>query len=82
MVSAETPDILAEDFPDFCRSLQANSSVGLRSGFDHFRPNNIQFIICRPVIRRYIICILKMSLNNQQREVRTKHGIRKEQVSI
>jgi hypothetical protein len=75
MLSAGTPDILAEDFPDFCRFLQADSNVGARLGFGHFPPNNIQFIIRRRAIRHYIIAVLKMSLNNKAR-------VREEQVSV
>jgi hypothetical protein len=57
------------------QSLQAHAGIVPRLGHDFCLPYPFQFIILRPVSRRYIVSALKASLNNPKRNIyREKAG--------
>jgi hypothetical protein len=72
-ISTGTPTILTDVFRGFPQSLQANSGWVLLLGYDRFLPNPLQFIY-HPTIRRYVISILKASLNNPRKKRDRKHN--------
>jgi hypothetical protein len=60
VISAGAPTILTEVSLGSPRSLWVNARIVHRLAHGHFLPNPFQFIVCHPIIQRYIVSILKM----------------------